>query len=131
MSQFILASAFNSLSLTAPPQPYPPYHPNDTKTQVNNVIRSPSKHTERSGSLSSFLCHVLYLEHKLRDEEGLGGFIDDNVERVSSRAKLGEGSQFIVYSAQASFKRPMGPIKAHDPAQLVAVKVVKTFVDEA
>lgn len=125
MPEYSFPSAFSSAPLTAPP-----HSSHQAGSNIHTATISTSNYTERSGNLSSFLCHVLYLEKKLRDEEGLGGFIDDNVDRVISRAKLGEGLQFTVYSAQANFKRPMRHLKANDPGQIVAVKVVKPMVDE-
>ncbi|KAF2791697.1 hypothetical protein K505DRAFT_248366 [Melanomma pulvis-pyrius CBS 109.77] len=123
MSEYSFPSAFSSAPLTAPP-----HFSHQADSNIHKATISTSKYTERTGNLSSFVCHVLYLQKKLRDEEGLGGFIDDNVERVISRAKLGEGHQFTVYSAQASFKRPMRHINANDPGQIIAVKVLKTKV---
>lgn len=73
---------------------------------------------------------MLSLERRLRQEEGQGSFIDDNVNSITSRAKLGEGTQFTVYSAQANFKKPIRQLKANEPGQFVAVKVVKPMVDE-
>jgi hypothetical protein len=125
MSQYSFLSAFDYVPLTAPPYP---------SHQAGNIshaaTRSTPKYVERGGDLSSFLCHVLSLERRLRQEEGQGSFIDNNVNYITSRAKLGDGTQFTVYSAQASFKKPIRNLKANEPGQFVAVKVVKPMVDE-
>jgi hypothetical protein len=125
MSQFSFPSAFDSVPLTAPPYPI-----HQAGNNSHAAIRSTTKYVERGGNLSSFLCHVLSLSRRLRQEEGQGSFIDDNVNYITSRAKLGEGTQFTVYSAQASFKSPIRHLKANEPGQFVAVKVVKPMVDE-
>jgi hypothetical protein len=125
MSQYSFPSAFDSVPLTAPPYPS-----HQTVNNSHAATKSTQKYVERGGNLSSFLCHVLSLERRLRQEEGQGSFIDDNVNSITSRAKLGEGTQFTVYSAQASFKKPIRQLKANEPGQFVAVKVVKPVVDE-
>ena len=125
MSQYSFPSAFDSVPLTAPPYPS-----HQTVNNSHAATKSTQKYVERGGNLSSFLCHVLSLERRLRQEEGQGSFIDDNVNSITSRAKLGEGTQFTVYSAQASFKKPIRQLKANEPGQFVAVKVVKLMVDE-
>lgn len=125
MSQYSFPSAFDSVPLTAPPYPS-----HQTVNNSHAATKSTQKYVERGGNLSSFLCHVLSLERRLRQEEGQGSFIDDNVNSITSRAKLGEGTQFTVYSAQASFKKPIRQLKANEPGQFVAVKVVKPMVDE-
>jgi hypothetical protein len=125
MSQFSFSSAFDSVPLTAPPYPI-----HQAGNNSHAAIRSTTKYVERGGNLSSFLCHVLSLERRLRQEEGQGSFIDDNVNYITSRAKLGEGTHFSVYSAQTSFKIPIRHLKANESGQFVAVKVVKPMVDE-
>jgi hypothetical protein len=125
MSQFSFSSAFESVPLTAPPYPI-----HQAGNNSHAAIRSTTKYVERGGNLSSFLCHVLSLERRLRQEEGQGSFIDDNVNYITSRAKLGEGTHFSVYSAQTSFKIPIRHLKANESGQFVAVKVVKPMVDE-
>lgn len=125
MSQYSFPSAFDSVPLTA--APYPSHQAGNNS---HAATRSTPRYIERGGNLSSFLCHVLSLERRLRQEEGQGSFIDDNVNYITSRAKLGEGTQFTVYSAQASFKKPIRHLKANEPGQFVAVKVVKPMVDE-
>jgi hypothetical protein len=125
MALYSFASAFSSVPLTAPP--YPNFQ---AGVNIRAATGSTSKYTERSGNLSTFLCHVLYLEKRLQEEENLDSFIDDKVDRVISRAKLGEGLQFTVYSVQANFKQPMRHLKAHESGQFIAVKVLKPNVDE-
>ncbi|KAF2004037.1 hypothetical protein P154DRAFT_485712 [Amniculicola lignicola CBS 123094] len=131
-SAYSVASAFNSFSSYAIPL-VPETATPSADNQSDNDIREESKrltqYTTRSGSLSSFLCHVFHLEKRLRDEEGMGGFIDENIEKVVGRASLGEGGQFKVYSAEATFKRPMRHLKANEPGQMVAIKVVKPRVE--
>lgn len=120
-SMYSFASALSSAQLIAAPA----HSYTNERTNLSREKTKSTKTIDQTESLSSFLCHVLYLESKLREEEALGCFIDNNVGSVTSRARLGEGNQFTVYSAEIIFKRPLRHLKANEPGQIIAIKVVR------